>query len=288
MAAGGGGWGHGGKRKRSSLSEVSAKNVELRREVDRLSAQLQRRETDEIQALKGEMSAERQKKDALIEVLQSTIGNTKSNRSAAQRAEATARTAEATARTAETDARNEHLVTLHDLTKVRLELEKEKHRAEVLEATVRSARAEASADMTKLSAKLTRAEKMIVYRNEKIDRMNKEALSVASSTEDAMSTMRATAIAQSGCAAQVRSSPHHQVTVSHRLGHRPCPSCPCMCTHVGSSFERTWAGPLGGDLGGGDYVCSPSSPTRTAHTPHPPCHPPPLPRSPFLILTVHC
>ena len=238
--------------------------MELRREVDRLSAQLQRRETDEIQALKGEMSAERQKKDALIEVLQSTIGNTKSNRSAAQRAEATARTAEATARTAETDARNEHLVTLHDLTKVRLELEKEKHRAEVLEATVRSARAEASADMTKLSAKLTRAEKMIVYRNEKIDRMNKEALSVASSTEDAMSTMRATAIAQSGCAAQVRSSPHHQVTVSHR----PTP-------HTLTSCWAVTARPLGREVARVS-ICLPSDGTGA----------PPLPPAPLATLAI--
>ena len=44
--------------------------------------------------------------------------------------------------------------------------------------------------------------------------------------------------------------------------------------HAGSSFERTWAGPLVGDLGGGDYVCSPPSPTRTAcaHTHRPPRH----------------
>ena len=42
-----------------------------------------------------------------------------------------------------------------------------------------------------------------------------------------------------------------------------------MCTHAGSSFERPWEGPLVGDFGGGDYVCSPPSPTRTTHAcPH--------------------
>ena len=45
------------------------------------------------------------------------------------------------------------------------------------------------------------------------------------------------------------------------------PRYPCtlrsVCTHAGSSFERTREGPLVGDIGWGDYVCSPPSPTRT-------------------------
>ena len=63
--------------------------------------------------------------------------------------------------------------------------------------------------------------------------------------------------------------PHHPPP---RQPHAPRP----MCTHAGSSFERPWEGPLVGDFGGGDYVCSPPSPTRTnsTHTP------PPSPRSP--------
>ena len=216
MAAGGGGRGWGGKRKRSSLTDKSAKVAELEAEVGRLSTQLRRCETDAIRAYKGEMSAERQQKDVLISDLRNAVSHSKSSRGEAQRAEktartdeATARTAEATARTAETDARNEHLVTLHDLTTVRLELEGEKHRVEVLEATVRSVRAEASADVAELSRRLTRAEKMIVYRNEKIAGMKAEALSVASLTEDAMSTMRATATAHSSCAAQVGTHATH-------------------------------------------------------------------------------
>ena len=43
-------------------------------------------------------------------------------------------------------------------------------------------------------------------------------------------------------------------------------------THAGSSVERTWGGPLVGEFGGGDHVCSPPSPTRTTHTHRPPRH----------------
>ena len=68
-----------------------------------------------MQALQGEMSAERQKQDLKIEELRSQVNHHSGNRSAAQRGEAAARTAEADARTAETDARNAHLVTLHEL-----------------------------------------------------------------------------------------------------------------------------------------------------------------------------
>ena len=58
--------------------------------------------------------------------------------------------------------------------------------------------------------------------------------------------------------------PHHPPP---RQPHAPRP----MCTHAGSSFERPWEGPLVGDFGGGDYACSPPSPTRTdsTHTPSP-------------------
>ena len=61
----------------------------------------------------------------------------------------------------------------------------------------------------------------------------------------------------------------------------PASPCPSMCTHAGSSFERTWEGPLVGYLGGGGYGCSPPSPTRTnsthapkPHAPHPKPHAP--------------
>ena len=65
-----------------------------------------------------------------------------------------------------------------------------------------SARAEASADVAELSAKLARAEKMIIYRNEKIAGMKAEALTVAASMEEAMAEERATEVARASCASQ--------------------------------------------------------------------------------------
>ena len=67
-------------------------------------------------------------------------------------------------------------------------------------------------------------------------------------------------------------SNQHPGYLATSLFYSPLPLLP-PCAHMrGSSFERTWAGPLVGDLGGGDHVCSPPSPTRTTHTHRPPRH----------------
>ena len=67
--------------------------------------------------------------------------------------------------------------------------------------------------------------------------------------------------------------PTHSTPPHHPPPNQPHAPRP-MCTHAGSSFERPWEGPLVGDFGGGDYACSPPSPTRTdsTHTPNPHRH----------------
>ena len=58
-----------------------------------------------------------------------------------------------------------------------------------------------------------------------------------------------------------------------------------MCTHAGSSFERTWAGPLVGDLRGGRLrVLSLQPHQDSTHTP-PPLHLPSLPCPIAAVLT---
>ena len=157
--------GHGGKRRRSELSEVAAEVVALKKQVASLSGQLRRRESDGIQACRGEMSAEREETKKEIETLRSEKHHLTSNRKEAQRGEIEARGVATEARAAETEARDAHLTTLHELTQVRLSLLEQTERADVL------------------GAALTRAEKMVKYRNDKIAGLKSELLSVAATAQ---------------------------------------------------------------------------------------------------------